>query len=102
MKSRVSMIRMRTKRFARRPVPYGVAIREPPAPSPSSIASLAFAMTATERACAIPSCLRRPAPFRGTQKSDQQQRRGGPLEPDFVQAAEHVDRKQEDGDRDQD
>jgi hypothetical protein len=38
---------------------------------------------------------------RGPQKGDQQQHRGGPLKPDFVEAAEDVDRKQEDGDGDQ-
>src|ERR1700733_1132535 len=46
------------------------------------------------------SFLRPPAPARGPQKRDQQQHRGGPLKPDVVEAAEHINRKQEDDDGD--
>ena len=44
--------------------------------------------------------LRRPAPARGPQNSDQQEHRDRPVKPDVAEAAEHVDHKQEDGDGD--
>ena len=42
----------------------------------------------------------RSAPSRGPQEGDQQQHRGGPLKPDLVETAEHVDHEQEDSDGD--